>query len=80
MALCWMCREKMYSHFSPEYWKKFLADHPSIHCHHEEPEEKPKKKCWCDYPEDSRDVEVSLTTMEWQIYKPEYCPGCGKKL
>ena len=73
MALCWMCREKLNN---SSY--KYLIE--VMHCHHEEPEEKPETKCWCEYSEDSRNVEIRGTTLGWKIYEPEYCPGCGKKL
>jgi len=45
MSLCWKCKE---------YWRKLFdkgswpSTNPSLHCHHDEPEEKPKEKCWCE--------------------------------
>ncbi len=52
------------------------------HCHHEEPAEKTKEKCWCEYIlGKERPGKIDI----WQTDKMEYfeilfCPHCGIRL
>lgn len=55
---------------------------PWDHCHHED--EKPKEKCWCEWPHFRRNEdEVSIrdnkgvNAQEWGI---KFCPVCGKRM
>ena len=61
--LCWMCKEE---------WGPYKQG-PWAHCHHSEPEIKPKPLCWCDEPTFCY-VLVGENTL-----KAEFCPVCGKK-
>jgi len=77
MGLCMKCRMKFDSYWNDEKY-------PYIHCHHDEPEEKPKSNCWCKYPFEKRNNwNVSVKDKEglpcptWKII---YCPVCGKVL
>jgi hypothetical protein len=75
MALCWICREKMENYGIDA--GKYLEKWPGEHCHHEEPEEKPVEKCWCNiwtFP-----THIELTSGKVKIL-PKFCPQCGRKL
>jgi len=72
--LCWKCREMM------GYPLDALLKNPHLHCHHEP---KKKEKCWCElnlnyylsYP-----TGTNLIAETYQIFKPKFCPECGRKL
>ena len=67
MKLCWRCKEDI------ARGCQLLQ----FHCHHEEPEEKPK--CWCEKIDADRfsgwSVEFQSTTC-----KLKFCPQCGRPL
>jgi hypothetical protein len=67
--LCWQCREWLIDRFGTYYC---IA--PLNHCHHDEPEEKPEVKCWCDEP-DSRKAFMGAGGQPKEI---QFCPVCGK--
>jgi hypothetical protein len=70
MSLCWKCTE-----FADKY--SFSWQLKSLfHCHHDEPEEKPKEKCWC---EDRYKNPIRFTDRFGYIM-PNFCFQCGKKL
>ena len=73
--LCWKCR-KNYGICVPF----------NSHCHHEEPEEKPK--CWCELEGEKRLQVHDYTIDKWNLgyYQmrvveiAQYCPYCGKRI
>lgn len=76
MALCWKCQMsiKEYETLSGV----LLYPQPDRHCHHDEPEEKPKCKC------NNSDFMVSTMYFQSEITSPyhrtPFCPECGRKL
>ncbi len=71
MSLCWKCRENL-------TWAEkssFCEGKTWWHCHHVEPENKPK--CWCEKyhyePNFANDLRVGNHPIR-------YCIECGKKL
>jgi hypothetical protein len=62
--LCWRYREWFGTYY-------YVA--PSNHCHHDEPEEKPKEKCWCDEP-----TFQMITILPDKFIEVQFCPICGK--
>jgi hypothetical protein len=78
MKLCWKCRDWLNNVHG--YTDMNVLD-PVRHCHHPEPEEKPKEKCWCD----KLGFEFKLSThrrveIEGLSVEISFCPQCGKKL
>ena len=71
--LCWKCRR-----YFGAYSMSELTSH--LHCHHPEPEEKPK--CWCEEEHQQtmkiRFLDERGNSEYWGI--PKFCPECGKKL
>ena len=70
--LCKKCCQWVVLNYGPNYYTP-----PYTHCHHDEPEEKPKVKCWCEEPTFSVVVVLSRekkTTMA----RVNFCPICGK--
>ncbi len=65
---CWSCCEWLIN----KYGEKAYSP-PWRHCHHSEPQEKPKEKCWCDEPT------FCYVLVGEQPIRAEFCPGCGKK-
>ena len=77
--LCWKCKEYLMKKYESSFYTI-----PSIHCHHDEPEEKPL--CWCQ--------RNSMLLLELHIEKPgmpgkytklsaeppNFCPRCGRKI
>ena len=74
--LCHNCRE----YFGVSGLVKFL------HCHHDEPEVKPK--CWCELKGEKRMQVQDYWVDQWKLghYQmrgveiAQYCPYCGKRL
>jgi len=53
---------------------------PMDHCHHSEPEEKPKEKCWCERNLDFFWRYKQPTELGFVGFNPVFCPECGRKL
>ena len=76
MSLCWKCRKRWYDE----------VIFPWDHCHHPEPEVKPK--CWCELEGEKRMQVQDYTVDKWNLghYQmrvvdiAQYCPYCGKRL
>jgi hypothetical protein len=71
MSLCWKCGENLKN--VEGYDLRQIVKH--LHCHHNEPEEKPKEKCWChDF--------AFLNSFKYPVVIEDfkYCPKCGKCL
>ncbi len=69
---CWKCREYLEQKYGPNF---YMA--PSNHCHHPEPEEKPKVPCWCDKPS-FKYVQVFGRGIDIDLVEPQFCPVCGR--
>ena len=69
--LCWKCRR-----YFGAYSMSELTSH--LHCHHPEPEEKPK--CWCELSNHSASIQGYYGDEPMRYFKRFYCPVCGKKL
>lgn len=65
--LCWRCKEYLLNKYGPNFYKT-----PSDHCHHPEPQEKPKPLCWCDTPT------FCYVLVGEHTVKAEFCPVCKK--
>jgi hypothetical protein len=73
MSLCYKCRDYILN----RYGTNAYFPPPHTHCHHPEPEEEPKEKCWCEEKHELMDW-YNSAQREYEKYK--YCPICGKKL
>jgi hypothetical protein len=78
MKLCWKCREKWYGMWvsckPPDEYSCW------VHCHHPEPEEKPKEKCWC---EEYHWLSISGWKMgmrDRETMTLTECPFCHRKM
>jgi len=65
--LCWRCREYLEKKYGANF---YMA--PSNHCHHSDPEQKPKEKCWCDDPA------FQSIYLGGELREIHFCPICGK--
>jgi len=72
--LCQKCQETL-----GLYSNSATYIHSWRHCHHEEPEEEPKEKCWCENDVRMTKIwgQIGNINKGWNIL---FCPGCGKKL
>lgn len=70
--LCSKCREKILKVFPISGIKTIEISH----CHHLEPEEKPK--CWCETEWDERTG--NFFTKGTNVFETRNCPECGKLL
>ena len=77
MALCWKCREYFQNKYGSSYYQP-----PSSHCHHDEPEEKPKEKCICETIDSPFIIECKILRngLPYLIGNAKFCPKCSKKL
>ena len=79
--LCSKCRNLLIKKFQvQDCIDEFYLNFP--HCHHNEPEEKPK--CWCERKGEKRlqvhDYVVNGRYQMGAVEIAQYCPYCGKKL
>ena len=83
MTLCWMCKEKLLKYEGPSSLRpeldKYLQEHPTAHCHHEESEE--KIRCPVCFTINTVVLAEIQEENKLPIRVPmQYCPACGKKL
>ncbi len=67
MELCRKCKADALIHVA-----RFGNLPKKLECHHEDPEEKPKERCWCDEPT------FAYVLAGEKSIKAEFCPVCGK--
>jgi hypothetical protein len=65
--LCKKCCQWVVLNYGPNYYTP-----PYAHCHHPDPEERPKGKCWCDDPSFQR------IYLGGELREIHFCPLCGK--
>lgn len=74
MSLCWKCKD---------YYKEIIPSIPWIHCHHDEPEVKPKEPKRCDACEEGFDSTkgcYAYMKQGGQIHmRIIFCPECGRQ-
>ena len=74
MSLCWKCL-KVWERKYEEGRGTVLEPYPWIHCHHDEPEEKPK--CWC---QNKIIKNGYIYDVNGEIITFHFCPICGRSL